>query len=155
MFKRLLLFQILGCLLLVGVAQVNAIGAQGTVTLDSRVYDDDEGMTIWSYTLTHVSGTITEWRYDGANIKFAWCQSWRYEYGKSYCRFYNGTLTSGSKSGFVIHSIGDDPGGIGNWICHESSGTVSGPSNATLSSPTVTTASVSTITHNSASVVML
>jgi hypothetical protein len=48
-------------------------------------------------------------------------------------------------------SIGDDPGGIGNWTCHASSGTVRGPSNVTISSPTVTTASVSSITHNSAS----
>ena len=133
MIKRLLLFQILlCCLLALGVTQADA--QLGGVTCDSL------GPPTWTYILTHIKYSITEWTYSGSNITGATAPGgWGSAYTSTSVTFTidAGSLESGSVSGFQIH--GDGPNGAGNWVCHDSSGTVAGSLPVELSSFVATT----------------
>ena len=95
---------------------------KGTVTLVSP------GPPTWTYELTHVSGSITEWTYistgiTGASAPAGWTSSISGD--RKSIIFIAGTpMTSGEVSGFKISGTAS---GTGSWICHNSSGTIDGP----------------------------
>jgi hypothetical protein len=98
------------------------------------------------YRLTWESGTLTQWSYTGARIESARIQSgslaerdgWDVV-SQTSTKVVFGTpetpLTSGDEQigGFVIVGLPDSVRDIGQWICHDSSGSVDGPLSVELS----------------------
>jgi hypothetical protein len=94
------------------------------------------GPPTWVYTLTHISGTITEWTYYGAAIvtanivagSSAEAAEWDVDLTglPNQVRFFATAdpMTGGLLGGFAIHGPEE---GTGSWICHDSSGPIEGP----------------------------
>jgi hypothetical protein len=93
----------------------------------------------YMYFITHISGEINEWTYNGGSITGASVQGGAATAGwdvvsQTSTQVTFGTpenpLNSGFVGGFVI--VGTKSG-VGTWTCHESSGVVDGPLSVTLS----------------------
>jgi hypothetical protein len=113
--------------IIVGLYSTAHAQNQGTVTLFGSNPPN------YVYRLTWQSGTLTEWTYIGGGITSANVQGGAATAGwdvvsQTSTQVTFGTpetpLTTGFVGGFVIVGA---PEGVGDWICHDSSGNVDGP----------------------------
>jgi hypothetical protein len=109
-------------------------GNEGQIVLETG------GPPTWEYKLVHISGELTQWKYIGAGItgadvavgSTAETGGWGViSQTATEVVFETSTaMTSGEVTGFEISG---PVVGMGDWVCHDSSGTVEGPLPAIMS----------------------